>query len=127
VSEREPGQGCSIVDVTLPVVERLIRTVAAETEDVTTGKPALFELYGERKTQALRELSRLAPALRGAEDGERLRAALDSLNAALEANRRALGAQLRAVAAVAEIIARAIRDGQSDGTYDARAWRSPPE
>ena len=43
--------------------------------------------------------------------------------AALEANRRALGVQLKASVAVAEIIARAIRDGQSDGTYTALAWR----
>ena len=44
------------------------------------------------------------------------------LQAALEANRRALGVQLKASVAVAEIIARAIREAQSDGTYDARGW-----
>ncbi len=52
-----------------------------------------------------------------------LREALGVLTARLEINRCALGAQLKASAAVAEIIARAIREGQSDGTYDARAWR----
>ena len=52
---------------------------------------------------------------------------LAELNAALETNERVLGAQLRASIAVAEIIARAIRDGQSDGTYTARAWRERAE
>ncbi|HZZ61570.1 MAG TPA: hypothetical protein VFE63_10385 [Roseiarcus sp.] len=42
-------------------------------------------------------------------------------------NRRALGVQLKPAAAIADIIARAIRDGQSDGTYDARAWRLAEE
>lgn len=107
----------------LPVVERLIRTVAAETEDIAAGRPAPHELYGQRKHQSLLELNRLLPGLVGARGGERLRAPLAELNAALEANRRALGLQLKASIAVAEIIARAIRDGQSDGTYDAGAWR----
>ena len=41
------------VAAALPVVERLIRTVAAETEDVAAGRPAPFELYGQRKHQGL--------------------------------------------------------------------------
>ncbi len=113
--------------VALPVVERLTRTVAAETEDIAAGRPAPYEVYGQRKNQGLIELNRLAPALARAHGAQRLRAALVDLNAALEANKRALGLQLRASIAVAEIIARAIRDGQSDGTYTARAWRRPEE
>ena len=118
-----PAGESPAVAMAVPVVERLIRTVAAETEDIAAGRPAPYELYGQRKSQSLLELNRLRPALSGARSAERLKRALGELNAALEANRRALGMQLRASIAVAEIIARAIRDGQSDGTYDARAWR----
>jgi hypothetical protein len=111
------------VATALPVVDRLIRTLALETEDIASGRPAPYELYGQRKTQALLELNRLAPGLRSVTGGDRLRIALAELNAALEANRLALGVQLKAAHAVAGIIARAIRDGQSDGTYNERGWR----
>jgi hypothetical protein len=111
----------------LPVVERLIRTVSAETDDISNGRPAPYELYSQRKNQGLLELNRLLSAFQAADKSGQLGAALGELNAKLETNRRALGVQLRASIAVAEIIARAIRDGQSDGTYDARAWRRTEE
>ncbi len=113
--------------VALPVVQRLTRTVAAETEDIVAGRPAPYELYGQRKNQGLIELNRLLPAFAKAGDGEGLGAALAELNAALTTNKRALGTQLKAAIAVADIIARAIREGQSDGTYTARAWRRSEE
>ena len=126
MSPHRPGSEPAAVAIALPVVERLTRTVAAETEDIRAGRPAPYELYGQRKNQGLLELNRLMPALaRGG--GVRLREALAELNAALETNERVLGAQLRASIAVAEIIARAIRDGQSDGTYTARTWRERAE
>jgi hypothetical protein len=112
----------------LPVVERLRRTAAAETEDITRGRPVPYEAYSVSKNQGLLELNRLLPALEGATPGGPLRDALVDLAGALDANRRALGIQLKASIAVAEIIAKAIRDGQSDGTYTAAlAWRRPEE
>ena len=121
---RPTRSGADTATMALPVVERLIRTIAAETEDLAAGRPAPYELYGQRKNQGLLELNRLLPALARAGGDGRLGVALADLNGALEANKRALGVQLKASVAVAEIIARAIRDGQSDGTYDARAWRA---
>ena len=123
MSPRPPISEPPAIAVALPVVERLIRAVAAETEDIAAGRPAPYALYGQSKSRGLLELNRLMPALAGANGSERLRAALAELNTALAANKRALGVQLKASMAVAEIIARAIRDGQSDGTYTARAWR----
>jgi hypothetical protein len=38
-----------------------------------------------------------------------------------------LRTQLQAAQAVSEIIARAIRESQSDGTYSARAWLEDDE
>jgi hypothetical protein len=128
MSRRAPPAGePPAVAMALPVIERLIRTVSSETEDIAAGRPAPYELYGQRKTQGLLELNRLMPALAGTGGAMRLGGALAELNAALEANKRALGVQLKASIAVAEIIARAIRDGQSDGTYTARAWRGREE
>jgi hypothetical protein len=111
----------------LPIVERLIATIDEENRDLAQGRPAQYEAYGLRKNQGLLELNRLIPALDRALAPGRLREALTDLHAKLEANRRALAVQLRACAAVSEIIARAIQDGQSDGTYTALAWRRSRE
>ena len=127
---RQSSSGPSVeaaLAMALPVVERLRQTAASETEDIAQGRPVPYEAYSARKNQGLLELNRLLPALSGATPSGALREALVDLTAALEANRRALGVQLKASAAVAEIIARAIRDGQSDGTYTALAWRSAEE
>ena len=111
----------------LPIVTRLIATLEAETRDLEQGRPAQFEAYSLRKNQALLELNHLIPALGRAIAAGPLREALADLQAKLEVNRRALAVRLKACAAVAEIIARAIQDGQSDGTYSALAWRRARE
>jgi hypothetical protein len=108
----------------LPIVERLIATIEAENRDLEQGRPAQYEAYSLRKNQGLH---RLIPALDRAIAAGPLREALADLNAKLEVNRRSLAVQLKACAAVAEIIARAIQDGQSDGTYTALAWRRSRE
>jgi hypothetical protein len=111
----------------LPIVERLIATIEAENRDLEQLGPAQYEAYSLRKNQGLLELNRLIPALdRATADGP-LREALADLHAKLEVNRRALAVKLKACAAVSEIIARAIQDGQSDGTYTALAWRRARE
>jgi hypothetical protein len=109
--------------IVLPIVDRLSQTIEEENRDITEGKPVKYEAYSLRKNQALLELNRLLPALDPAMTPLALRRALSDLTAKLEINRAALAVQLKACAAVSEIIARAIRDGQSDGTYTALAWR----
>jgi hypothetical protein len=111
----------------LPIVERLTATIDAENQDLAQGRPAQYEACSLRKNQGLLELNRIISALNGAAVAGPLREALAHLHAKLEANRRALGLQLKACAAVSEIIARAIQDGQSDGTYTALAWRRSRE
>jgi hypothetical protein len=68
------------------------------------------------------ELSRLEPALMGLRGHPGLRAALSDLLDKLDANQRLLNAKLRAARTVSEIVARAIADGQSDGTYSDQVW-----
>ena len=111
----------------LPIVERLIGAIEAENRDLEQGRLAHYEAYCLRKNQSLLELNRLIPALGRATAAGPLREALADLHAKLETNRQALAVQLKACAAVAEIIARAIQDGQSDGTYTALAWRPSRE
>lgn len=123
MTNRKSEAAASALAMALPAVERLRQTVAAENEDIAQGRPVPYESYSLRKNQGLLELNRLLPALvRGRAAGP-LRDALSGLNAELEINRRALGVQLKASIAVAEIVSRAIHDGQSDGTYDARCGR----
>jgi hypothetical protein len=111
----------------LPIVERLIATIEAENRDLEQLGPAQYEAYSLRKNQGLLELNRLIPALDRATAAGPLREALADLHAKLEVNRRALAVKLKACAAVSEIIARAIQDGQSDGTYTALTWRRARE
>ena len=111
----------------LPIVERLVATIEAENRDLEQGRRAKYEAYSQSKNQGLLELNRLIPALSGATAAGPLRDALAVLHAKLETNRRALAVQLKACEAVSEIIARAIQDGQSDGTYTALAWSGPRE
>jgi hypothetical protein len=118
---------CPEAAAALPIVERLRQTIEAENRDIEQGRPVKYEAYSLSKNQGLLELNRLAPALGRAAAAGPLREALADLHAKLEINRRALALQLKASAAVSEIIARAIRDGQSDGTYTALAWRRPRE
>jgi hypothetical protein len=71
----------------------------------------------------LLELSRLQPTLAVSRGHPRLRAALANLLAKLDANHRLLHAKLQAARTVADVVARAISEGQSDGTYSDQIWR----
>jgi hypothetical protein len=107
----------------LSLIERLRETLAAESAEVARRGRVDYEAYNWRKAQALLELSRFTPVLGLAPSHPRLRTAVAGLNAALEKNARILSVQLKAAKAVADLVARAVRDGQSDGTYSAMAWR----
>jgi hypothetical protein len=106
----------------LPIVQRLVATIDAENRDLEQGRRVKYEAYSLSKNQGLLELNRLAPALGVATAAGPLRDALAELHAKLEINRQALAVQLKACHAVSEIIARAIQNGQSDGTYTALVW-----
>ncbi|MGD1035621.1 MAG: hypothetical protein ABR878_00160 [Roseiarcus sp.] len=106
----------------LPVVDRLRQTLDEENQDIARRGSVDYNAYNLRKSQGLLELKRLAPALANNQVGPILRAALADLHDKLETNHRMLRTQLKAAQAVSDIIARAIRESQSDGTYSARSW-----
>jgi hypothetical protein len=114
-------------DMILPVIERLHQTLDAENEQIASGKRIDYETFNLRKSQGLLELTRLAPMIAGVEASANLRAGLAALRVKLDANQRMLKVQLNAARKVSDIIARAIQDGQSDGTYSAYAWRDRGE
>ena len=107
----------------LPVVGRLRMAVGAENRDLTQRRAVDYRTHSARKSQGLLELNRLRTALASARTHPAARAALADLCAELDINRRLLHVQLRAAQTVSGILARAIRDGQSDGTYSSHVWR----
>jgi len=111
----------------LAIVERLHETIVGENQAIARGAPVDHHAHSLRKSQGLLELDRLAASLVSAGASPVLRAALDGLNAVLEDNRRILSVQLEAAKTVSDIVARAIRDSQSDGTYGAQSWRGGEE
>ena len=107
----------------LVAIERLTETIMTETRDLGQQGGADFRAHAQRKSQCLMELNRLAPALASLRGHPHLRTALTTLLEHLDANERLLNAKLRAARTVAEIVARAITEGQSDGTYSEQIWR----
>jgi hypothetical protein len=121
------GRSQSPLAMILPVVDRLRQALDEENQDLARRGRVDYHAYNLRKSQGLLELNRLAPALAGNSVAPALRAALVDLHAKLETNHRMLRTQLQAAQAVSEIIARAIRESQSDGTYSARPWLDDEE
>jgi hypothetical protein len=111
------------VSLILSVVERLHATVAAENDEIHRRCSVNYDDYNLRKSQGLLELNRLMPLLGVARGAPNLREALTKLHAALDENQRLLRVQLSAARKVSTIIADAIHEGQSDGTYSAQSWR----
>jgi hypothetical protein len=107
----------------LLTVERLTDAVERETRDLDGPGPVDYRAHSQRKSQGLLELSRIDVNLAGMRSHPRARAALGDLLGKLEKNQKILHARLRAARTISEVLARTIRDGQSDGTYSAQIWR----
>jgi len=113
--------------IALMVVERLCETIELENQAVARRGTVDHHACSLRKSQGLLELERLASSLVGSGPSPALRSALAELNKALDHNQRMLRVQLSAAQAVSDIVARAIRESQSDGTYSERSWRGRDE
>ena len=106
----------------LNAIERLAEAVERETADLGGLGPVDYRAHSQRNSQGLMELSRLEPTFAGVRGHPRLRAALAHLLTKLDANQKLLNAKLQAARTVAELVARAISDVQSDGTYSDQVW-----
>jgi hypothetical protein len=97
-------------------VERLEQVIDLETQVLMENKPADLHEFNHRKNFGLLELTRTMRALEGT-PSEQVRILLVNLRTKLDRNRKALDTHLRAVQEISAIIAKAIRDSESDGTY----------
>jgi hypothetical protein len=110
------------VDTCLRAIERIEHLVDEETAALSVGTAADLDGFTRRKSHALLELTR---ALRGfdASHARTLEPRLKPLRDKLAANAATLRRHLDAVQEVSAVLARAIRDAESDGTYTGVAWR----
>jgi hypothetical protein len=103
----------------LMTIERLEQVIDLETRELGGFKVADLREFNHRKSQALLELSRVMRGLGDSGLGERGQAKLVRLRAKLDKNLSVLRMHLTAAQEVSAIIARAIQEADSDGTYSA--------
>ena len=100
--------------------ERLEEIVEQETAALRARKAVDFNDANNRKSQGLLDLSRALHLLGDGVPAEETKHALRRLRSKLDDNRDVLQTHLDAVHEVAGIIADAIRNADSDGTYSLR-------
>lgn len=98
-------------------IERVAKIIDLETESLQRYRPIDLGTFNHQKSRGLLELTRAMRALPpGSFDAEILQNLAD-LRAKLEKNLVVLNTHLKAVRQVSALIARAIEDDNSDGTY----------
>ena len=98
-------------------IERLEDVVIQETAALKSRAAADLREFNNRKSQGLLELSRSLRYFQGATPSNAVLARLAGLREKLDANKAVLKLHLEAVREVSTIMADAIRDAESDGTY----------
>lgn len=116
----EPGSTQAL----LACMRRLEELVDQETAALVEHRPVDMEEVNRRKSRALLELTRIARAAPTASPESGVRQGIARLRAKLMRNRDLLNVHVAAVREVGDILARVISDGESDGTYTARAGLS---
>ena len=123
MSASSPKADPALLPYALGAIERLSEAIASETRDLSLPGSVDFRAHSQRKSQGLMELSRLEQSLSSLKGHAPLRVALAGLVARLEVNHRLLYAKLKAARTVSDLVARAISEGQSDGTYSEAILR----
>jgi hypothetical protein len=100
-------------------IEYLGAVVDQETNALRTRVHVDLAEFNNRKNQGLLELNRALRALDPGGATQPIAARLVDLRAKLDVNRALLKTHMEAVREVASIVAEAIRDSDSDGTYSA--------
>lgn len=104
-------------------IERLEIVVDEETAALRSMASVDLKEFNNRKSQGLLELTRALRAFDGGEVEQVLRPQLESLRTKLETNQSVLKMHLEAVQEISTVMATAIRDIESDGTY-SQTFRS---
>jgi hypothetical protein len=100
-------------------IERLEAVVDQETAALKGRTATDLREFNNRKSQGLLELSRSLRYFQGAAPSNAVLARLAGLRTKLDANQAVLKLHLEAVREVSTIMADAIRDAESDGTYSS--------
>jgi hypothetical protein len=103
----------------LAAIRRLVSIVEEETVSLETGKKIDFDDFSMRKSRSMLEFVRLMRARIHLGGETEIAEEIHALRDKLERNRAVLEMHYDAVREVAEIIVRAIREAESDGTYSA--------
>ena len=109
-----------VFDAFINAVERLEQLLDKETTMLIEHQPITFDDFNHKSRHGLLELSRAMDAMRGLDRDSRShdpKAPLTRLRMKLQKNLVTLQTHLDAVGTIAAIIARAMHEHESDGTY----------
>ena len=98
-------------------INRLEALLAGETMALREGRSINLTELSHRKNQSLLELSRISRGLDPANVTPNLQVKLNTLRERLDDNRRVLQLHMEAAGEITGLIAQAIADAESDGTY----------
>ncbi len=101
------------------IIVRLTSVIEEENRVLTEDREKSLESHIHKKSQLLLELLRIQKTL-GEMPRIDLRHQLEGLRAVMEANQRLLSIHLSAAREISETIMEALRQNDSDGTYESR-------
>ena len=107
-------------------IERLEETLEQETAGLRSRAPIDLKDFNNRKSHGLLELTRVMRHLDRGSLAPAVAARLSALRISLEVNQRIVKMHLEAVREVTAIVADAIREAESDGTYSVSVGRPAP-
>lgn len=110
-------KGTVMLSLVENAIERLEEAVEQETAALQTRAGIDLREFNDRKSQGLLELTRAMRHIEGTAPEPKLAKRLAQLRSKLEINSAALKMHLEAVREVSAVMADAMRDAESDGTY----------
>ena len=108
--------------VVAAALERLETLIDAENLVLSEHRAADLAQFNHRKSHALLELTRAMRGLDAARIEAPLQRKLADVRTKLKRNSDLLQMHMRAVGEISDVIARAMRDADSDGTYSTQRW-----
>ncbi|HEX7076636.1 MAG TPA: hypothetical protein VF226_21560 [Hyphomicrobiaceae bacterium] len=101
------------------VIDHLEQVIQEETSLLKSRQAVDLYEFNNRKSQGLYNLGRALLMLEGRKLESSTLAKLESLRRALTANEAAISVHLHAVREITDVISKAVRESESDGTYEA--------
>ena len=118
---RADDKGTTVLSLVEKALERLEEVVDQETAALQARLAVDLKEFNDRKGRGLLELTRAMRHIEGAVPDQAALARFSRLRAKLELNRAALKLHLDAVREISTVVADAMRNADSDGTYSQSA------